>query len=98
MQTLGKVETDWNWNLDDERSETISVKLGDRKHCSARHSRHAAACEPLASKVDLNTIRAVLCRASLDTTNICVEIDIWVKARAMDICEAVEPGTDCLRK
>lgn len=57
--------------------------------------RHSAACGMLASEVDLNTIRAILGHASLDTTNIYAEIDIEAKARAMELCDATEPGTDC---
>ena len=44
--------------------------------------------------MDLNTIRAVLGHASLDTTNICAEIDIG----AMELCESTEPRADCLWK
>ena len=57
--------------------------------------RHSAACGLPASEVDLNTIRAILGHASLDTTNIYAEIDIEAKARAMELCEVTEPGTDC---
>ena len=60
--------------------------------------RHSTACGLLSSEVDPNTIRAISGHASLDTTNIYAEIDIGAKARAMERCEAAEPGTDCLWK
>ena len=56
--------------------------------------RHSSACHLLQAGVDLNTIRAWLGHASLDTTNIYAEIDIETKARAMALCDAAEPGTD----
>ena len=40
------------------------------------------------------TIRAWLGHASLDTTNIYAEIDIEMKAKAMALCDAAEPGPD----
>ena len=54
--------------------------------------RHTSACHLLQAGVDLNTIRAWLGHASLDTTNIYVEIDLEIKARAMALCDAAEPG------
>ena len=44
--------------------------------------RHTSACHLLHAGVDLNTIRAWLGHASLDTTNIYAEIDIEMKAKA----------------
>ena len=54
--------------------------------------RHTSACHLLQAGVDLNTIRAWLGHASLDTTNIYAEIDLEMKERAMALCDAAEPG------
>ncbi len=54
--------------------------------------RHSTACHLLQSGVDLNTIRAWLGHAHLDTTNIYAEIDLERKAKAMELCDASEPG------
>ena len=42
--------------------------------------------------VDINTIRAWLGHASIDTTNIYAEIDLEMKAKALALCDAAEPG------
>ena len=44
--------------------------------------------------MDFNTILAWLGHASLDTTNIYAEIDLEMKAKAMALCDAAEPGPD----
>ena len=44
--------------------------------------------------VDINTIRAWLGHAGLDTTNIYAEIDLGIKARAMALCDVGEPGPE----
>ncbi len=54
--------------------------------------RHTAACELVRAKVDINTIRALLGHASLDTTNVYAEIDLAMKAEALALCDAAEPG------
>ena len=56
--------------------------------------RHTSACHLLQAGVDLNTIRAWLGHANLDTTNIYAEIDLEMKAKAMALCDAAEPGPD----
>ena len=56
--------------------------------------RHTSACHLLQAGVDLNTIRAWLGRASLDTTNMYAEIDMEMKAKAMALCDAAGPGPD----
>ena len=56
--------------------------------------RHTSACHLLQAGIDLNTIRAGLGHASLDTTNIYAEIDMEMKARAMALCDAAESGSD----
>ena len=50
--------------------------------------RHTSACHLLQAGVDLNTIRAWLGHASLDTTNIYAEIDMEMKAKALALCDA----------
>ena len=54
--------------------------------------RHTAACELVRAEVDINTIRAWLGHASIDTTNIYAEIDLEMKAKALALCDAAEPG------
>ena len=56
--------------------------------------RHTTACQLLQAGVDINTIRAWLGHVSLETTNIYAEIDLEMKARAMALCDATEPGPD----
>ena len=56
--------------------------------------RHSSACILLQTRVDINTIRAWLGHVSLETTNIYAEIDLEMKARAMALCDAAEPGPD----
>jgi integrase/recombinase XerD len=57
--------------------------------------RHSTACHLLRAGVDINTIRAWLGHVSLDTTNICAETDLEMKAKALATCEiASEPKTD----
>ncbi len=56
--------------------------------------RHSSACHLLQSGNDINTIRAWLGHVSIDTTNIYAEIDLGMKARAMALCDAAEPGPD----
>ena len=56
--------------------------------------RHSSACHLLQSGVDINTIRAWLGHVSLETTNVYAEIDLGMKARAMALCDAAEPGPD----
>ena len=54
--------------------------------------RHTTACHLLQAGVDINTIRAWLGHVSLETTNIYAEIDLEMKARALALCDAAEPG------
>ena len=56
--------------------------------------RHTSACHLLQAGIDLNTIRAWLGHASLDTTNVYAEIDLETKARAMALCDAAQSGPD----
>ena len=54
--------------------------------------RHTTACHLLRAGVDINTVRAWLGHASIDTTNIYAEIDLEMKAKAIALCDAAEPG------
>ena len=54
--------------------------------------RHTTACHLLQAGVDINTIRAWLGHVSLETTNIYAEIDLEMKAKALALCDAAEPG------
>ena len=54
--------------------------------------RHTAATHMLRSGVDLNTIRAWLGHASLDTTSVYAEIDIERKAKAVVLFDSTEPA------
>ena len=55
--------------------------------------RHTAACHLVRAGVDINTIRAWLGHSTIDTTNIYAEIDLEMKAKAVALCDASEPGT-----
>lgn len=48
----------------------------------------------LRSGVDLNTIRAWLGHASLDTTTVYAEIDLEIKAKAVAVFDSSEPTPD----
>ncbi len=54
--------------------------------------RHSAACTLVCAEVELNTIRAWLGHVSLNTTNIYAEINLEMKAKALALCDAAEPG------
>jgi integrase/recombinase XerD len=55
--------------------------------------RHTSAVHLLRSGVDINTIRAWLGHVSLDTTNIYAEVDLEMKAKALNRCEIAEAAT-----
>jgi len=49
--------------------------------------------------VDINTIRAWLGHASLATTNVYAEVDLEMKAKALETCEIKgEPGRKAWRQ
>ena len=74
-----------------ERCAAAVPELAGKK--TTPHSlRHTAACSLVRAGVDLNTVRAWLGHVSLDTTNIYAEIDLEMKARAMELCDAVVAG------
>ena len=74
-----------------ERCASCVPALAGRK-ITPHVLRHTTACHLLRAGVDINTIRAWLGHASLDTTNIYAEIDLEMKARAITLCDAAEPG------
>ena len=76
-----------------ERSAARVSSLAGRR-ITPHTIRLTSACHLLQAGIDLNTIRAWLGHASLDTTNIYAEIDMEMKARAMALCDAAEPGSD----
>ena len=60
--------------------------LSERR-VSPHSIRHTCACHLLQAGNDLNTIRAWLGHEHLDTTNIYAEVDLKLKAKAMELCE-----------
>jgi integrase/recombinase XerD len=57
------------------------------KRVSPHSIRHSTATHLLRAGVDINTIRGWLGHVSLDTTNIYAEIDLEMKAKALQKCE-----------
>lgn len=57
------------------------------KQISPHCIRHSCAVHMLRSGNDINTIRAWLGHASLDTTNIYAEVDLEMKAKALALCD-----------
>ena len=74
-------------------SEVSSLR---KKQVSPHTIRHTTAVHLLRAGVDINTIRAWLGHASLDTTNIYAEVDLEMKAKALAHCEI--PGLASSRK
>lgn len=58
-----------------------------RKRVSPHTIRHTTATHLLRAGVDINTIRAWLGHVSLNTTNIYAEVDLEMKAKALETCE-----------
>jgi len=58
------------------------------KRVSPHVIRHTTATHLLRAGVDINTIRAWLGHATLDTTNVYAEIDLETKAKAIELCDA----------
>lgn len=63
-----------------------SVPSVGNKRVSPHVIRHTTAVHLLRAGVDINTIRAWLGHASLDTTNIYAEVDLEMKAKALSQC------------
>jgi site-specific recombinase XerD len=64
------------------------------KRVSPHTIRHTTAVHLLRAGVDINTIRAWLGHASLDTTNIYAEIDLETKARALAKCDVGQADSE----
>jgi integrase/recombinase XerD len=63
------------------------------KRVSPHVIRHTTATHLLRAGVDINTIRAWLGHVSLDTTNIYADVDLEMKAKALERCEVkATPG------
>jgi site-specific recombinase XerD len=62
------------------------------KRVSPHTFRHSTAVHLLRAGVDINTIRAWLGHVSLETTNRYAEIDLEMKARALETCAVTEPA------
>lgn len=63
------------------------------KRVSPHTIRHTTATHLLRAGVDINTIRAWLGHVSLNTTNVYLEIDLQMKAKALAKCEPQEQNT-----
>ena len=77
-----------SWEL-----QRVLISLAESS-AQAREShtiRHTTATHLLQAGVDINTIRAWLGHASIETTNIYAEIDLATKAKALATC-AIQPG------
>lgn len=64
------------------------------KRVSPHTIRHTTATHLLRSGVDINTIRAWLGHVSLITTNVYAEVDLEMKAKALDNCKVEEKTED----
>ena len=53
--------------------------------------RHTTACHLVLAGVDINTVRAWLGHATINTTNIYAEIDLKLKAKAVALCNVGQP-------
>ena len=52
--------------------------------------RHTIACHLVVAGVDINIVRAWLGHVSINTTNVYAEIDLEMKARALELCDIAE--------
>jgi integrase/recombinase XerD len=67
------------------------------KRVSPHSIRHSTATHMLSSGIDINTVRACLGHASLETTNVYAEINLEGKARALAKCEVTGGPTPTKR-
>jgi site-specific recombinase XerD len=58
-----------------------------KKRVSPHTLRHSTATHLLRAGVDINTIRAWLGHVSLDTTHVYADVDLEMKARALEMCK-----------
>ena len=65
----------------------------EKKRVSPHTIRHTTATHLLHAGVDINTIRAWLGHVSINTTNIYVEVDLEMKAKALACCEVTSKKT-----
>ncbi len=65
-----------------------------KKRVSPHTLRHTTATHLLRAGVDINTIRAWLGHVSLATTNVYAEVDLEMKAKALDQCEVVTDAAE----
>lgn len=65
----------------------------EKKRVSPHTIRHTTATHLLHAGVDINTIRAWLGHVSINTTNVYVEVDLEMKAKALACCEVVDKKT-----
>jgi site-specific recombinase XerD len=63
-----------------------------RKRVSPHTVRHSMAVHMLRARVDINTIRAWLGHVSLETTNRYAEVDLEMKAKALQTCAVPPPS------
>lgn len=75
----------------DKAAETVPSLRA--KQVSPHTIRHTTAVHLLRAGVDINTIRAWLGHVSLETTNRYAEIDLEMKARALETCAVTGPDT-----
>lgn len=82
-------------SVEKARESVTSLKTKD---VSVHWIRHTTAVHLLRSGVDINTIRAWLGHASLDTTHIYAQVDLQMKQEALQHCEIVGPRQSKLWK
>ncbi len=82
-------------------SEAAAVAIRDldvRPDGSGSVFRHTTATHLLRAGVDINTIRAWLGHVSIDTTNVCAEVDLETKAQMLAACGSFTAGNAPARR
>lgn len=79
---------------------TMTVPSLQHKRVSPHTIRHTTAVHLLRARVDINTIRAWLGHVSLETTNRYAEVDLEMKAKALETCAVTtqDPLVECIPK